>query len=232
MRPFSSITNLFSAVLPFLLLDVLDYKANASPMRNLSETATSSSASQLNGRGQPLVPRMTIGYAYWQDEAKCQEYNNEDLFSRPRTYFVLSPVPKYDAAEFANAQEWVWVSHNPASLAQISNSASPSGSCECIFEADKYQVLDSKMQYAISRRERSTITFLAQRYKIPRMILTRHNTKNLNIRLECEMHLRAVEIIEWNKWPITDWPLGDDSKNKTIDAFKSEWEARNPNHVH
>ncbi|KAJ3786894.1 hypothetical protein GGU10DRAFT_160489 [Lentinula aff. detonsa] len=174
MRPFSSITNLFSAVLPFLLLDVLDYKANASPMRNLSETATSSSASQLNGRGQPLVSRMTIGYAYWH-EAQCQDYDIKALWDLSRAYVVLSPVPKYDAEVYANVQD---------------------GSCECIFEADKDQVLDSKMQYAFPPRgktlESSTITFLRHRYRIPGMVLKRGNTKNLNIRLECKMHCKEI----------------------------------------
>ncbi|KAJ3734052.1 hypothetical protein DFJ43DRAFT_181094 [Lentinula guzmanii] len=228
MRPFSSITNLFSAVLPFLLLDVLDYKANASIMRSLSETATSSSASQLNGRGQPLVPRMTIGYAYWH-EAQCQDYDIKALWDLSRAYVVLSPVPKYDAEVYANVQDGSCEVRNMSgTVSKLVIYLSP----QCIFEADKDQVLDSKMQYAFPPRgktlESSTITFLRHRYRIPGMVLKRGNTKNLNIRLE----LRAVEIIEWNKWPITDWPLGDDSKNKTIDAFKSEWEARNPNPVH
>ncbi|KAJ3993417.1 hypothetical protein F5050DRAFT_1781989 [Lentinula boryana] len=176
MRPFSSITNLFSAVLPFLLLDVLDYKANASPTSSLSETTTLSSSSQLNGRGQQLVSRITIGYAYWQDETKCQEYNNEalnDLFSsRSRTSFVLSPVPKYDAAKLADAQD---------------------GSCECIFEGNEFQLLDSPMQYSTFRsNNRFVIFFYKRRNRIPQMLLTRFNTEKLHIRVVCKMQCKEI----------------------------------------
>ncbi|KAJ3740526.1 hypothetical protein DFH05DRAFT_420985 [Lentinula detonsa] len=209
MRPFSSITNLFSAVLPFLLLDVLDYKANASPMRSLSKTTTLSFASQLNGRGQPLVPRMTIGYAYWQDEAKCQEYNNEasrDLLSRPRTHFVLSPVPKYDAAEPANAQDGSCEVRNMlGTVSKLDIYLSP----QCIFEADKYRVLDSKMRYSntLDSHPLSAITFLAQEYHIPRMVLTRHNTENLNIRLDSAESLLSQSTFEL--YPdVLFYPLG------------------------
>ncbi|KAJ3889752.1 hypothetical protein GG344DRAFT_66870 [Lentinula edodes] len=208
----------------FAILVPVFFEVNASPIRT-SVASRTSPLSHFSGRGQPLFPRMTIGYGYLSNTDMCVEYHKGmtviDWLKPHPKFFNLSPRPGFNAMSMSEAR---------------------AGTCECIFEANKYQLLNSDL----SRRPETTlyleglvselgvqrygspqmskgpqILFSNSRNTIPRVLLSSYNagTKDLNITMFCNKEWKADEIIEWSEWKIQDWPqIGD--KPKTIGDFK------------
>ncbi|GAW08587.1 hypothetical protein LENED_010655 [Lentinula edodes] len=148
---------------------------------------------------------MTIGYGYLSNTAMCAEYHKGmtviDWLKPHPNFFNLSPIPRFNAGSMSEA---------------------PVGSCECIFEANKYQFLDSDLHYGLPHLSKELkISFSNPRNTIPRVLLSPCNggTKELNITMFCNKEWKADEIIEWSEWKIQNWPqIGD--KPKTIKDFK------------
>ncbi|KAJ3864995.1 hypothetical protein EV359DRAFT_63549 [Lentinula novae-zelandiae] len=199
----------------FAILVPVFFEVNASPIRS-SVASCASPLSHFSGRGQPLFPRMTIGYGYLSNTAMCAEYHKGmtviDWLKPHPKFFNLSPRPGFNAMSMSEAR------------AEF---------CECIFEANKYQFLDSNLSRkpetapllrGLGIRAGSNdpqILFLNSRNTGPRVLLSSYNagTKDLNITMFCNKEWKAEETIEWSEWKIQDWPqIGD--KPKTIDDFK------------
>ncbi|KAJ4493409.1 hypothetical protein C8R41DRAFT_831016 [Lentinula lateritia] len=188
----------------FAILVPVFFEVNASPIGS-SVASCASPLSHFSGRGQPLFPRMTIGYGYLSNTAMCAEYHKGmtviDWLKPHPKIFNLSPRPGFNAMSMSKAR---------------------ADSCECIFEANKYQFLDSNLRYGSPQRSNDPqILFLNSRNTGPRVLLSSYNagTKDLNITMFCNKEWKAEETIEWSEWKIQDWPqIGD--KPKTIDDFK------------
>ncbi|KAH7879969.1 uncharacterized protein C8R40DRAFT_1262626 [Lentinula edodes] len=154
----------------FAILVPVFFEVNASPIRS-SVASRTSPLSHFSGRGQPLFPRMTIGYGYLSNTAMCAEYHKGmtviDWLKPHPNFFNLSPIPRFNAGSMSEA---------------------PVGSCECIFEANKYQFLDSDLHYGLPHLSKEPkISFSNPRNTIPRVLLSPCNggTKELNITMFC-----------------------------------------------
>ncbi|KAJ3878870.1 hypothetical protein F5051DRAFT_404552 [Lentinula edodes] len=154
----------------FAILVPVFFEVNASPIRS-SVASRTSPLSHFSGRGQPLFPRMTIGYGYLSNTAMCAEYHKGmtviDWLKPHPNFFNLSPRPRFNAMSMSEAR------------AEF---------CECIFEANKYQFLDSNLRYGSPQRSNDPqILFSNSRNTIPRVLLSSYNagTKDLNITMFC-----------------------------------------------
>ncbi|KAJ3923251.1 hypothetical protein F5877DRAFT_63479 [Lentinula edodes] len=204
----------------FAILVPVFFEVNASPIRS-SVASRTSPLSHFSGRGQPLFPRMTIGYGYLSNTAMCAEYHKGmtviDWLKPHPNFFNLSPIPRFNAGSMSEAPV--------ASLKQININfwivICPGDRKPPLYLEGLVSELGVQHYGLPHLSKELKISFSNPRNTIPRVLLSPCNggTKELNITMFCNKEWKADEIIEWSEWKIQNWPqIGD--KPKTIKDFK------------
>ncbi|KAJ3848546.1 hypothetical protein EV368DRAFT_68181 [Lentinula lateritia] len=204
----------------FAILVPVFFEVNASPIGS-SVASCASPLSHFSGRGQPLFPRMTIGYGYLSNRAMCAKYHKGmtviDWLKPHPKFFNLSPRPGFNAMSMSEARA--------ASLKQININfwivICPANRKPPLYLEGLVSELGVQRYGSPQRSNDPQILFLNSRNTGPRVLLSSYNagTKDLYITMFCNKEWKAQETIEWSEWKIQDWPqIGD--KPKTIDDFK------------